>query len=125
MCYYLKKKPFHDYEKETGLKPILGIRSDESKLRKTQYKSCFTKNGKFTPIHDLTSQLENEIIKKYNIEVPKIYDYVDRTGCFGCPYGSWKGDTEKELKLINKTQKEFVCNYFKESYDILGINYKN
>ena len=25
-CYYLKKKPAHDFEKETGLKPILGIR---------------------------------------------------------------------------------------------------
>ena len=41
----------------------------------------------------------------------------------GCPYGSWKHDTEKELELLNKKQKEFVYNYFKESYNILGIEY--
>lgn len=28
-CYYLKKKPAHDFEKESGLKPILGIRGGE------------------------------------------------------------------------------------------------
>ena len=45
-CYYLKKKPAHDFEKESGLKPILGIRGGESVMRKQQYKSCFTKNKK-------------------------------------------------------------------------------
>lgn len=123
-CYYLKKKPFHDYEKATGKKAILGVRSEESLLRKTQYTSCFTSSGKFTPIHDLTQELEDKIIKQYNIEVPKIYDYIDRTGCAGCPYGSWKGETEKELELMTDTKREYVTNLFKESYDILGVNYK-
>ena len=78
-CYYLKKKPFHDHEKETGKKPILVVRGEESLLRKTQYKSCFTSSGKFTPLYDLTQELEDKIIKQYNIEVPKIYNYIDRT----------------------------------------------
>ena len=120
-CYYLKKKPAHDFEKETGLKPILGVRGGESTLRKQQYKSCFTKDKKFTPLHDLSDELLDKIYKKYNIEIPKVYDYVCRTGCMGCPYGSYKHDTEKELTLINGNQKKFVCEYFKESYDILGI----
>ena len=123
-CYYLKKKPFHDYEKATGKKAILGVRSEESLLRKTQYTSCFTSSGKFTPIHDLTQELEDKIIKQYNIEVPKIYDYIDRTGCAGCPYGSWKGETEKELELMTDAKRKYVTNLFKESYDILGVNYK-
>lgn len=123
-CYYLKKKPFHDYEKATGKKAILGVRSEESLLRKTQYTSCFTSSGKFTPIHDLTQELEDKIIKQYNIEVPKIYDYIDRTGCAGCPYGNWKGETEKELELMTDAKREYVTNLFKESYDILGVNYK-
>ena len=42
---------------------------------------------------------------------------------FGCPYGSWKHETEKELALLNDTQKKFVCDYFKESYDVLRIKY--
>ena len=124
-CYYLKKKPAHDFEKETGLKPILGIRGGESTLRKQQYKSCFTKDKKFTPLHDLSDELLDKIYKKYNIEIPKVYDYVCRTGCMGCPYGSYKHDTEKELTLINGNQKKFVCEYFKESYDILGIKVNN
>lgn len=122
-CYYMKKKPAHDFEKKTGLKPILGVRNGESALRKRQYTSCFSKNGKFTPLWDLTEELENAIYEKYKIEIPKIYDYVKRTGCMGCPYASWKGETQKELGLISGKQKEFVCEYFKESYEILGIKY--
>ena len=40
-CHYLKKEPARKFEKETGLKPILGIRGNESGLRKKQYQSCF------------------------------------------------------------------------------------
>lgn len=120
-CKYLKKEPARQFEKETGLKEILGVRSDEGALRKSKYKSCFTKDKKFTPIHDLSDELLEKIIKKYNIEVPKVYDYISRTGCMGCPYGSYRHRTEKELKLINENQKRFVCEYFKESYEVLGI----
>lgn len=120
-CYYLKKKPAHDFEKESGLKPILGVRGGESVMRKQQYKSCFTKNGKFTPIHDLSDELLDKIYEKYEIEIPEVYNHIERTGCMGCPYGSYKHDTEKELELINGNQKKFVCKLFKESYEVLGI----
>lgn len=121
-CKYLKKEPFKEYEKATGKKAILGIRSYESKMRAAQYKTCFTKDKKFTPIHDLSDELLEKIYKKYNIEIPDVYKYVTRTGCMGCPYGSYKGDTEKELALLKDNQKKFVCEYFKESYAVLGIN---
>lgn len=120
-CTKLKKEPSRKFEKETGLKAILGVRGNESGLRKTQYKSCFTKDKKFTPLWDLTDEMEEAIYQQYNIEVPKVYKYIKRTGCMGCPYGSWKGDTEKELKLIDAHQRDFVCKYFKESYEVLGI----
>lgn len=120
-CYYLKKKTAHDFEKESGLKAILGVRGGEGALRSTQYKSCFTKDKKFTPIHDLSDELLNKIYEKYNIEIPKVYNYIERTGCMGCPYGHYKHDTEKELQLLNKNQFKFVCEYFKESYKVLGI----
>ena len=120
-CKVIKKDTFHAYEKQSGRKAILGIRSSESSLRKQQYKSCFTKDKKFTPIHDLSDELLEKIIKKYNIEVPKVYNYISRTGCSGCCYGSWKGATKKELLLITDNQFNFVCDYFKESYDVLGI----
>ena len=30
-------------------------------------------------------------------------------------------DVAKELNLVNENQRKFVCEYFKESYEILGI----
>jgi len=121
-CYYLKKKTAHDFEKESGLKAILGVRGAEGAMRKSQYKSCFTKDMKFTPLHDLSDELMEKIYKKYNIEIPKVYEHIQRTGCMGCPYGIYKGDTEKELMLLNDNQFEFVTKYFKESYKVRGID---
>lgn len=121
-CKYLKKETARQFEKETGLKAILGVRSNESVLRASKYKTCFTKDKKFTPIHDLSDELLDKIYNKYNIEIPQVYNYIKRTGCMGCPYGSYKGDTEKELMLINDNQFKFVCKYFKESYEVLGID---
>ncbi|WP_304683120.1 phosphoadenosine phosphosulfate reductase family protein [uncultured Clostridium sp.] len=121
-CEYLKKKPLREYEKATNKKAILGVRGDEGTLRKQQYTSCFTKNGKFTPIFDLSDELLNQIYSKYNIELPKIYKYLQRTGCMGCPYGSYRGDTQKELELVGKEQRKLIYELFKESYEVLKIN---
>lgn len=124
-CKYLKKEPLKEYEKTSCKKAILGVRGNESLTRKHKYKTCFTKDKKFTPLHDLSDELLENIYKKYRIEIPEIYNYIDRTGCMGCPYGSYKGYTKKELDLLNERQREFVIKLFKESYDVLGINYKN
>ncbi|MEF9892622.1 MAG: phosphoadenosine phosphosulfate reductase family protein [Anaerorhabdus sp.] len=120
-CKYLKKEPFKDYEKSSGRKAIIGVRGGESILRKSKYTSRFTKDKKFTPLHDLTDEMMDKIYAKYNIPIPKVYKYITRTGCMGCPYGSWKKDTQKELELISENQRKFVENYFKESYEVLGI----
>lgn len=121
-CHYLKKQPIHKFEKESKLKAILGIMGNESKLRKTQYTGCFTKEKKFIPLWDLTEELEKEIYEQFNIELPNIYKQVKRTGCMGCPYGSYLHDTEKELAILGEKQHDFVCEYFKESYEVLGID---
>lgn len=84
-CKYLKKLPMINYGKETGRKSIMGIMASEGKMRAAKYTSCFTKDGNFTPLWDLTDKLENEIYKKYKIDLPKVYDYIDRTGCMGYP----------------------------------------
>lgn len=122
-CKVIKKDTMKAYQKETGKKAIMGVRSGESALRKAQYTSCFTKDKKFTPIHDLSDELLEKIIQKYNIEVPKVYKHINRTGCMGCPYGH--KNTEKELSLLNENQRKFVCEYFKESYEVLGVKTEN
>lgn len=82
-CHYLKKEPARRFEKQTGLKPILGVRGTESVMRKKQYNSCFTKDGKFTPIWDLSDELLDKIYKQYNIEIPKVYKHIQRTRLYG------------------------------------------
>lgn len=124
-CKKIKKDTLKKYEKQSGKKPIFGVRGAESKLRETQYRACFTKDGKFTPLHDLSDELLNAIYERYQIEIPNVYQYTDRTGCMGCPYGSWKGETEKELELLSPAQQRFVIELFRESYDVLGIDYKH
>lgn len=124
-CYYLKKQPARQFEKRSGLKAVLGVRGNESVMRHYNYKSCFTKDKKFTPLWDMTDEMEKAIYDEFHIEVPKVYEHLTRTGCMGCPYGSWKHDTEKELALLSNAQKKFVCEYFKESYEVLGIGGKN
>lgn len=120
-CMYLKKKPFHKYEKETGKKAILGIRGSEGALRKAQYQTCLNKTGRFTPMFDITDEVIDEWYRRYEIEIPSVYKHICRTGCMGCPYGSYKGDTEKELALLTDAQRKFVTDYFRESYEVLGI----
>lgn len=117
-CTILKKRTIHRYEKESHKKAIMGVRGAEGSTRSAQYKSCFTKDGKFTPLWDLTNELLDKIYKKYNIPIPKVYESIDRTGCMGCPYGK---NPKLELSLISPQQKKFVINYFKESYNVLGI----
>ena len=124
-CKKLKKETMQRYEKQSGKKPILGVRGAEGKLRKIAYKTCFTKDGKFTPLHDLSDELLNAIYERYQIEIPNVYQYTHRTGCMGCPYGSWRGETEKELELLSPAQQRFVIDLFRESYDVLGIDYRN
>lgn len=120
-CYYLKKKPSANYLKEINKNQIVGVRGQESILRGSRYKSCFTADGKFTPLWDLTEDMENAIYIYYNIEIPPIYEVLDRTGCMGCPYGK---SVEKDLQLLSDNQYKYVLKLFKQSYDIRGINYE-
>lgn len=121
-CLYIKEKPMIDYSKKTGKKAIIGVRQSESKTRKAKYETCLQSNGNFAPIYDFSDVLIEDIYKAYDIEIPNCYIYVQRTGCAGCPYGR---NCEKELALLPEQQRRKAIDYFKESYDIKGINYNN
>lgn len=123
-CEYLKKRPFKEYEKLSKRKAILGVMGSESIMRKSTYTSCFTKNGKFTPLYDMTEEMMNKIYKKYNIELPQIYQYINQTGCAGCPYGIGLHETELELQLMTPAKRKYVEKLFGKIYEIRGLNYK-
>lgn len=119
-CDWNKELPMIRYGKAHNKKPILGVRGAESGTRKAKYTSCMTKQGKFTPLYDFSDELMDLIYEVYEIEIPKCYNYLSRTGCAGCPYGR---NTEIELGLIPDGQRQHAIKFFKESYDVLGVNY--
>jgi len=121
-CFYMKKQPSNNYAKESNKKPIMGIMSTESRLRKTRITSCFNQKEYFYPIWDLTSDIQKSIETKYNIEVPEIYKHIDQTGCACCPYGIYKKETQKELDLVNSNQLKFFLWYFGDSYRVRGLD---
>lgn len=126
-CKYLKKVPGDKYAKETGRKRIIGIMGSESWRRKSIYKSCFSKDRSFHPLWDLTEELRNDIEKQFDIPVPNIYQYVNQTGCAGCPYGQHGKNrffnTNLNLNLCHEGQRKFILEYFKESYEFKGYEF--
>lgn len=121
-CLFNKEKPMMQYAKEAGKRAIMGVRQSESMTRRAKYNTCLRKNGDFSPIYDFSDDLIDAIYKAYDIDIPKCYNYVTRTGCAGCPYGR---NCEKELALLPDLQRKAAVKYFCESYDVKGIDYQN
>ena len=121
-CVYNKERPMMRYGKETGRKAIIGTRQNESRTRKAKYNKCLTAKGNFTPLYDFSDALMDDLYREYNIPIPYCYTYLSRTGCGGCPYGR---NTETELAMMPRLQRMQAIKFFKESYDVKGIDYHN
>lgn len=121
-CLYNKKMPLARYQRQVNKKAIIGVRASESMQRRSAYKTCLQTSGNFTPIYDFSDELMDAIYEAYDIPIPSCYTYVTRTGCAGCPYGR---NCEKELALLPDLQRKATVKYFRESYDVKGIDYNN
>ena len=138
-CIKTKEQPLWQYEESMGIKSIVGVRRSESLLRRSEYHSCMQKSGKFTPLFDFT---DFECFCMYDyFEIEKIYPYTmdtytfedfnssgncqhrSRTGCLGCPYG-YRHGLKREFAVMSRAQKEYAAQYFGQSYDMLGFDYK-
>lgn len=113
-CDILKKNPFHKFDRESGLYPIVGTMADESKLRRTQYLQygCNVFEGesiKSKPLSFWTQQDILQYIYENNIPICSLYGDVvfedgeykttgmNRTGCYCCGYGIGTYGSEKSL----------------------------
>lgn len=123
-CIKTKEDTLAKYEKRTGRKPILGVRTAESINRQSAYQTCLAKSGKFSPIYDFPDAAVDAIYQEYNIDEPGIYHSVKRTGCIGCPYINDVRRIERDLALATPNQRLYIINLFKESYDVKGVNYQ-
>lgn len=92
-CYYLKKKPFHQFEKKTKRVPFIGMMAGDSILRKQSFMrygcNVFdSKRPQSRPIMFWTEDNIWEYINKNNVPYSKIYDKGEkRTGCMFCLFG--------------------------------------
>lgn len=123
-CLKTKKGPMHEFEKQTGKKPITGERAEESRNRKIQYlkHGCITITDsiiKCTPLGFWTDEDKIEFIKMFNLdfspEYGKLYKCFDgtysftgdkRTGCNICGFGLLK-DPNRFNRLKTRRPKTY------------------
>ena len=104
-CYKLKKEIALKYEAESKRTIVItGMRADEGGMRALGGCTIFEdgKLKKFHPLKVVDDEFENEIIKRENIQLCKLYyePYnFTRTGCVACPFAK---DIAYELKKLYK-----------------------
>lgn len=108
-CYEMKKKPFNEYQKHSGLHAIVGTMTDESKLResswiKTGCNSFKKGKEKSLPLSFWTKNDINEYIRINNIKLAKPY-YMgyDRTGCIFCGFGAHLEKHPNRFEMLRET----------------------
>jgi len=142
-CKILKKDPLKKFEKETGLRPIIGVMAEESNQRRIQYKKegCIIwEEGKeaLKPLSIFNEANIWELIKRENIEICNIYkdQIIDgelvtregRTGCAYCGFGCHKEDpiNNRFTRLIKREPKRYnsiMDNLgYREALKFIGIN---
>jgi 3'-phosphoadenosine 5'-phosphosulfate sulfotransferase (PAPS reductase)/FAD synthetase len=121
-CDVMKKLPFKNYTKKTGLHPYVGTMASESRLREITYLQygCNSFEGKIQS-RPLSFWLEEDIwgyIKKYNLKYATIYDKGQkRTGCMFCMFGTHLEKEPNKFQCMKKTHP-ILWNY---CIDELGI----
>lgn len=144
-CDILKKKPFKNFEKETGLHGYIGILADEGGVRLSGYLKTGCNNYRFgnsKPLGFWTHQDILNYIKINNLNMCSVYGtlYFDeiknklkvtgekRTGCMGCLFGCHLEKSPNRFERMKYSHphryKYFIekLNY-KEILDFIGVNY--
>lgn len=128
-CACLKKRPFYKYEKETGEAPILGIMTEESELRSSQYirrGGCNSFTGRLAsyPISIFTERDIWEYKNKFKISFSPIYDIpgVKQTGCMFCGFGAHLEKNFSRFELLYDLHPKAYSLFM--DYQNNGITYR-
>lgn len=136
-CQQLKKNPFKKYENTTGDKPMIGIMSGDSDIRRRDIalRGCNVYDAKAPQSRPLANWSEADIyqyIKEYDVDICEVYSMgYDRTGCVFCMYGltQEQKNTGSNRFLKMKTTHPKLYDYCinklgaKEVLDFMGIDY--
>lgn len=134
-CYRLKKDIFHKYEKMNGKTiAMTGMLAEEGGQRANLTKCLITKNDKVVKFHPLlvcSTDWENYFIKKYNIQLCKLYYppfNFARTGCKGCPFATdlqYELDVMSEFLPAERKQCETIWKPVYDEYRRIGYRLRN
>lgn len=144
-CDELKKKPFKEYEKITGRKPIIATMAHESQFRRDSYIKHGCNNfdkGASTP---MGFWLEQDVLKYIvinKLKIASVYGEIikagakykltgeQRTGCVACILGmEFERNQDKNriqrLKDIEPKKYDYVVNKlgFKDVLDYMNYRY--
>ena len=135
-CDKLKKYPAHQYEKRTGLHPMIGTMVEESFMRRSTYltygcNAYETNRPTSTPLAFWTEKDVWEYIRKYNLPYSKIYDMgYTRTGCMFCMFGvQSEGNPNRfqKMELTHPKQYKYCMDKLgiKEVLEYIGVEHEN
>ena len=108
-CYYMKKKPFKKYEKETGRKTYMGTMVSDSQMRRDAYfkTGCNSYKGSNTRSAPMAFWREEDVwqyIKENDLSYSSVYDMgYQNTGCIFCAFGAHLDRGENRFQLLKKT----------------------
>lgn len=127
-CYFLKKKPFRQYESHTGLHPILGTMAAESQQRTAAYIrrggcNSFERKIESLPLSIWTEQDIFDYMAERKLTIADIYSKgAKRTGCMFCGFGcQMPGDNR--FTLLKALYPKFYALFME--YENKGVKYRD
>ena len=127
-CYKLKKDLQHRWQIDHEKKIVItGMKNEEGGNRSRL--GCISNNGKkFHPLIVVSSEWENEFIKRNNIQLCKLYypPYsFERTGCKGCPFNMNIQETLNTMYKLLPNEYYQCLHLWKPVYDeYIRIGYR-
>ena len=147
-CDVMKKRPSKRFEKETGLRPIVGTMACESVARKQKWKreGCNAFEGKRPMSAPMSFWNEQDVlafIRKYALPISAAYGEIveedghlrttgaERTGCMFCAFGATKDDRFCRLAHTHPTQYAWMMKPLEQGglgmktvLDYIGAQYE-
>lgn len=141
-CDIMKKKPAHQFEKQSGLKSIVATMTCESVLRKNAWlkNGCNAFNAKRQTSQPMSFWTEQDVlkyIKENNLPLASVYgeikqddkgNYyttgVNRTGCVFCCYGCHREKEPNRFQQLKETHPK-LYEYCMRDWEDGGLGLKD
>lgn len=120
-CDIMKKAPFHEYERQTGRKPYVGVTQDEGFMRERKYArtGCNVYEGKTVKSQPLGFWTKQDVLRyvvENDIQICSVYGDIrrtpcgayyltgeQRTGCMFCAFGAHLEAEPNRFQRMKKT----------------------